>query len=150
MRNKLVYCDYNVETGISTVVIQNKYGHFTGKAKLHESDADHPSKFQGCEYAEQKAMIECLEKRISILKVAQKALLDCHNEMKQSPHFNKESFEAKNVRKQIWRKTKEIVDLTGEKEYLKKRMEATIAERDISKKHLDKHRKKLQQMGKKD
>lgn len=148
--NKLIYSNFDLETGISTVTIQNKYGHFTGTAKLDETDAKHPSKFQGCEYAEIKATMKYLDKRIMLLKTENKGLLNYFNEMKQSPHFNENSFEVRCLKKQIWKRSKLIVDLTKEKFMLQKRMEADIEERAISAKHLDKHRNKIQQMGRKD
>ena len=91
-----------------------------------------------------------LDKRIMLLKTENKGLLNYFNEMKQSPHFNENSFEVRCLKKQIWRRSKLIVDLTKEKLMLKKRMEADIEERAISAKHLDKHRNKIQQMGRKD
>ncbi len=150
MKHKLIHSEFNPETGVSTVIIQNKYGHFTGKAKLDAADAAYPSKFQGCEYAEMKAIMSYLDERILLLRIEQKALMNCYVEMKQSCHFNENSFEVKHLKKSIWNKSKLIVKLVGEKEQIKNRMEINIAERDISAKHLSKHRNKIQQMGKKD
>lgn len=150
MKHKLIHSEFNPETGVSTVVIQNKYGHFTGTAKLDAADATYPSKFQGCEYAEMKAIMSYLDERIACARLEKKVLINCYVEMKQSCHFNDNSFEARHLKKTIWNKSKLIVQLVGEKEQIKNRMEITIAERDISAKHLSKHRNKIQQMGKKD
>lgn len=150
MKNKLVYSNFDPETGISTVTIQNKYGRFTGTAKLDEEDRKHPSKFQGCEYAEMKAVIAFLEERIKIYKLQIKALQDCYQEMMQSSHFNKSSYEATFVKKYAFKYYREITELRQEIAKLQIRMEKTIAERAISAKHLDKHRSKLQLKGKED
>ena len=150
MKNKLIYSNFDPETGISTVTIQNKYGHFTGTAKLDEEDKKHPSKFQGCEYAESKAIIEYLNKRIALLKTENKGLMNCYSEMKQSSHFNKDSYEAKTIRKQIWTRCTKIMELIEEKGEIQNRMDKIIAERAVSAKHLDRHRNKIQLKGKED
>ena len=38
MKNKIIYSDYNPETGKSVVTIRNKFGTFTGYAFLHPDE----------------------------------------------------------------------------------------------------------------
>lgn len=150
MKNKLIYSNFNPDTGVSTVIIQNKYGRFTGTAKLDEEDCKHPSKFQGCEYAEMKAIIAFLKERIKAYKLQAKTLHDCYQDMTQSPHFNKDSFEAISMKKHFIKYNHEITNLQQEIKTIQNRMEKTIAERAVSAKHLDKHRSKIQLKGKED
>lgn len=56
MKYKILYADYNKETKVSTVTIQNKYGIFTGTSKLWVEDEDYESRFTGCRIAELKAL----------------------------------------------------------------------------------------------
>lgn len=108
---KLLYSNFNKDTGISTVIIRNKYGTFKGKSKLHESDKDYASNYAGCRFAEMKAEIKCLKKqkadkrlRLTELKYFKKMLEDTKG-------YNSESLEARKLRKRIYILNKEIQQL---------------------------------------
>jgi len=100
MKTKLIKAEFDRETGVSTVIIQNKYGRFTGQAKLHPDDF--ASKFKGCTYAEERAIIKSLKKQISLLEIKIKTLKACYNSIESSCYFNPESYEAKAILKQIY------------------------------------------------
>ena len=68
----LVSADFNKKTGISTVIIKNEYGVFTGTAKLNPDDI--PSSFTGCRIAEIRAAIKMLKRKIAVLKDRNKIL----------------------------------------------------------------------------
>lgn len=55
---KLVYSNYDDETGISIVRIQTPEGTFKGKARLNPKDENVASKYVGCKYAEIRAWIK--------------------------------------------------------------------------------------------
>lgn len=76
MKTKIVYEDYNKETGVSTVTIQNKYGRFTGIAHCHPDDMENFSMFAGERYAATYAEIEFIKFRINQEKAKRKALKD--------------------------------------------------------------------------
>jgi hypothetical protein len=53
---KLISSDFNKNTGISTVILQNRNGRYTGTAKLHPEDKG--SEIAGCLLAEKRAWIK--------------------------------------------------------------------------------------------
>lgn len=61
MANKLVYADYDEDSGKSTVIIRNKYGTFEGNAYLNPEDKDIASKYAGCRYAEIRADLKSVK-----------------------------------------------------------------------------------------
>ena len=58
---KLIYSDFNDETGVSIVRIQTPYGTFKGKARACPKDQDYASSFMGCHLAEWRAYIRYLK-----------------------------------------------------------------------------------------
>lgn len=74
MKTKIVDEKFDEITGVSTVTIQNKYGHFTGTAYCHPDDSY--SMFQGERIAVTRANIKYLKRRISLEKTKLKALND--------------------------------------------------------------------------
>lgn len=58
---KLTYSFFNPKTGESVVTLTNRYGSYTGKAKLHPDDINNISKFTGCRLAERRAYIKYLQ-----------------------------------------------------------------------------------------
>lgn len=102
MKTKLISANYDKNTGISIVKIQNKYGVFTGFSKLHKEDKKYESNFAGCACAEMKAKISYMKKRIEILKYQIKALEDFYKNISDSKHFKSDSYEARKIRRRIW------------------------------------------------
>ena len=70
MKSKIIYANYNPETGKSIVKIQNQYGIFTGVSQLQEEDRPYESSFAGCEYAEMKANISYMKHRKKTRKIS--------------------------------------------------------------------------------
>ena len=64
MKTKILYSNYDNNTGVSTVTIQTKYGIFTGTAKIHPDDKNYSSSFFGCELAELRAGIKNLKAKL--------------------------------------------------------------------------------------
>lgn len=57
-KTKLVYSNYDPESGISIARIQTPHGTFKGKARVHPKEADIASSYAGCKYAEIRAYIK--------------------------------------------------------------------------------------------
>lgn len=72
MKTKIVNETFNADTGLTTVTLQNKYGHFTGTARCCLDD-DY-SMFQGERIAATRANIEFCKFRIKQEKAKIKAL----------------------------------------------------------------------------
>ena len=70
MKTKMIYSNYNPDTGESIVKIRNKYGIFTGVSRLQEEDRPYESSFAGCEYAEMKANISYMKFRKKNFKLS--------------------------------------------------------------------------------
>ena len=70
---KLVKAEYNEETGISTVILQNRNGQYCGSASLHPEDAAVASKYVGCDIAERRAWINYYKTEIRRTKIKLKA-----------------------------------------------------------------------------
>lgn len=57
-KTKLIYSNYDPESGISIARIQTPHGTFKGKARVHPKEADIASSYAGCKYAEIRAYIK--------------------------------------------------------------------------------------------
>ena len=102
MKNKLIHSDYNRTTGISTVIIENKYGVFRGEAFLHPEDKKYESNYFGCQIAEARCMIKTRKAQIEDLNFQIKTLKNFENVLKNSKYYNPDSFECRKLRKQIY------------------------------------------------
>lgn len=102
MRNKLIYSNYDRETGLSTVTIRNKYGEFTGYAKLHEEDQNIESSFAGCRCAEIKALIKSTRAQIKEINIQIKILEDFEKELKHMKDYDPYSMETRRLRRKIY------------------------------------------------
>lgn len=76
---KLVYSNFNKQTGESVVILQDKNGRYVGKAKLHPSDTEFSSEFAGCRIAEQRAWLDFYKKELKKAKLQLKPLKDLYN-----------------------------------------------------------------------
>lgn len=76
MKTKIIDETFNKDEGITTVTIQNKYGHFTGIAYCHPDDEY--SMFQGERIAATRANIKFCKFRITQEKAKLKALENIH------------------------------------------------------------------------
>lgn len=73
---KFMSSSFNKETGISEVVVQNKYGMFKGYSKLHPDDIPFASQYTGCNFAEQRAVIKAMKAELKFLKAHYEGYLD--------------------------------------------------------------------------
>lgn len=88
MKWKIIKSDYNKETGISYVQISTKYGVFEGISKLHPDDKDIASEFEGCRYAEIRAVLKFLQHSNLILSTKINVLQNLLNNFQQRRHYN--------------------------------------------------------------
>lgn len=98
---RLVSSHYNKETGISTATIATRHGLFTGQSKLLECDKDIESSYSGCMYAEYKAIIKYYKFEKNICRENLKCLTNFYNSICLNKKFNKDSFEAMRLRREI-------------------------------------------------
>lgn len=139
---KILYSNFNKDTGISTTIIRNKYGTFKGRSKLHDSDKEYASNYAGCRFAEMKANIKCLKKqkadkqlRLTELKHFKKILEDIKG-------YNPESLEARKLRKRIYILNKEIQQLDDTINKAAAALKQEIQERDKALAFLKKYKNK--------
>lgn len=111
MKNNLIYSNYDNETGVSKVIIENKYGIFEDVALLHPDDKIYESNFFGCQIAEARCMIQTRKAQIEEINFKIKTLQTFENVLKNSKHYNPQSFECRKLRKQIYLLNKEKQDL---------------------------------------
>jgi hypothetical protein len=71
---RFINSNYNPETGISTVTIETDIGRFTATSTLAEEDKETASNFQGCKYAEIKAVRKYVKALLKLKKVEIKTI----------------------------------------------------------------------------
>lgn len=103
--------NYDEATGISKTVILTDLGSFEGFAKLHPDDKENASRFAGCRYAEERALIKYAKMKIKVIDNQLKVLKNISNELK-NKKFYKESNGTKLLEKNIY-------ILEDDKEYFK-------------------------------
>lgn len=113
---KLYSSNFDENTGISTATIATDYGFFSATSKLHEEDLDISSSYAGCEYAEMRATIKYIKKRIEILNNQITGLENYQKQLLGRADYDPKSTENIVLRKQIdilkrekedWRRRKE-------------------------------------------
>ena len=119
MKTRLVYSDYNKDTGISTVIINSKYGQFTGVSELNPEDKNYESSFLGCSIAEKRAIIKALRAQLREVKAMQKAIKIVINDLEKSKFYQKNSVENRRLRKTFWLYQKEIDKINNQITMLK-------------------------------
>ena len=101
-KKKLVRCVYDKETGTSIAQINTKYGSFIGFAHLHDEDKDIESEFIGCGYAEMRAMIQYEKTKLKDLQSRFNTITTLQNGLCKIDGYDKNSVEARYVRKQYF------------------------------------------------
>lgn len=76
----LKYSFYDSISGVSEAHINTNLGTFKGKAFLHEEDEDIESKFQGCKYAEMRAVSKYVSALIKNAQIKYDTLLSLTND----------------------------------------------------------------------
>ena len=110
MKIKLTKSNFHVETGISNVVISTDLGEFNGTSKLHDEDRNISSSFAGCQYAEMRAVIKYMKRKMHDLDMQIKGLTDFQSSLKCRKDYNHISIENSKARRRIYElnKQKEI------------------------------------------
>ena len=103
--------DYNKETGISHITIATDLGIFEGVSRLHEEDKDIESIFQGCRYAEMRAVLKYLKLKLKILESKISGLSNYYNNIKQMRCFNEEEKQTRFLKREIDKYIKEYTEL---------------------------------------
>lgn len=71
---KFLYGYFNQDTGESVVTLADRYGTYTGQAKLHPDDKDNASQYMGCGLAQRRAWIKALQNRRRRIKIKIQAI----------------------------------------------------------------------------
>jgi len=113
---RLYSSNFDENTGISTATIATDYGFFSATSKLHEEDLDISSSYAGCEYAEIRATIKYIRKRIEVLNNQITGLENYQKQLLGRADYDPKSTENIVLRKQMdilkrekedWRRRKE-------------------------------------------
>ena len=135
MKNKLIYANFNAETGISDVVIRNKNGTFMGIATCHPEE-EAVSDYAGCRYAEIRANIKAIQYEKRMVNAAIKELEDFEKILKSLKDYNPNSVEARRLRRRIHEKKEERIFLQTAIIAMKNTLKRVMNERDeLIKKH---------------
>ena len=95
MKTKIIYEDFDKDTGVTTVMLQNKYGHFIGEAHCHPKDSF--SMFQGERIAATRANIKFCKHRITQEKAKLKVLEELETSFFNKTLYNKIKECQKNI-----------------------------------------------------
>jgi hypothetical protein len=126
---KLISSNYDKETGISTATISTPLGNFTGITKLHEEDKDIESNFTGCKYAEARAIAKYAKAHIKNLKLQIKTLENTIKVLESLKDYNKNSVEARAVRKQYFILQANLVDWIARVDSLEEKLYSEMQNR---------------------
>ena len=110
MKIKMIKSNFDEITGISEVTIATDIGEFSGTSKLHDEDRNISSSFAGCQYAEMRAVIKYMKRKIHDLDMQIKGLTDFQSSLKCRKDYNYISIENSKARRRIYElnKQKEI------------------------------------------
>ena len=93
MKTKIIDEHFEEENGISIVTIQNRYGHFTGKAFCNKED--YFSSYQGERIAVTRANIKFAKSRLKEEKTKLKAIENLLKSLYHDEFFNSNIYEEK-------------------------------------------------------
>lgn len=131
MKTKVIYSSYDESSGLSIVRIQNRYGTYTGYARLNkEKDADNASSFFGCRIAEARAKAAFIKDRIKTLKAEIKILTQYKDNVVQMKDFSTDKVKYyQTLLKYIKKLTKEKEDWESKLLSLNKSIDYNMAQR---------------------
>ena len=115
MKIKMIKSNFDEITGISEVTIATDIGEFSGTSKLHDEDRNISSSFAGCQYAEMRAVIKYMKRKIHDLDMQIKGLTDFQSSLKCRKDYNHICIENSKARRRIY-------ELNKQKEIWEKRM----------------------------
>ena len=99
---KVKMANYDKESGVSIVTLATDLGEFTSVSRLHEDDRENASSFFGCEIAEMRALIAYSKRQKMITSQQYKAIKDMYKNLEQMKAFNKDSVEARKIRRKLY------------------------------------------------
>ena len=110
MKIKMIKSNFDEITGISEVTIATDIGEFSGTSKLHDEDRNISSSFAGCQYAEMRAVIKYMKRKMHDLDMQIKGLTDFQSSLKCRKDYNHICVENSKARRRIYElnKQKEI------------------------------------------
>ena len=114
MKYRLLFAEFNKETGISKAIIQTDLGIFTGQTILHEEDKDIASNFQGCMYAETRAVTNYVKEKCRILNIEIKTLSNLLDNLKQLRCYNADNKEMRFIFNTLNKKQKRYEKLKNQ------------------------------------
>ena len=115
MKIKMIKSNFDEITGISEVTIATDIGEFSGISKLHDEDRNISSNFAGCQYAETRAIIKYMKRKMHDLDMQIKGLTDFQSSLKCRKDYNHICVENSKARRRIY-------ELNKQKEIWEKRM----------------------------
>ena len=115
MKIKMIKSNFDEITGISEVTIATDIGEFFGTSKLHDEDRNISSSFAGCQYAEMRAVIKYMKRKMHDLDMQIKGLTDFQSSLKCRKDYNHICVENSKARRRIY-------ELNKQKEIWEKRM----------------------------
>ena len=133
--------DWSPEFGVATCTIQDHDLIFTGSARCHPDDEDMKNHLSGQTIAEARASIKYLKHiRDNELRPQLKILKQLYYSMNRSKHFDRKSYEAKMLFRQINRITKDIENINHDINTLKIMINTYIDQKDEEYKKIRAHR----------
>ena len=93
---------YDKETGEAVYTITNGIFDFVGKAQCHDNDKDFANEITGMEIASARAYIKTLQFEREMIIAQVNILKHCISTMSLSPKYNKDSYEAKKIRRELY------------------------------------------------
>ena len=115
MKIKMIKSNFDEITGISEVTIATDIGEFSGTSKLHDEDRNISSSFAGCQYAEMRAVIKYMKRKMHDLDMQIKGLTDFQSSLKCRKDYNHICVENSKARRRIY-------ELNKQKEIWEKKM----------------------------
>lgn len=74
MKSKIIHSTIDKQSGVTSVIIQNRFGQFTGWSECHPDDMEDFSAFAGERYAEIRANQKYIKHRLKQEKIKLKAI----------------------------------------------------------------------------
>ena len=130
MKIKMIYSNFDENTGISEVTIMTDIGEFKGTSKLHEEDRNISSHFAGCRYAEMKAIIKYMKQKIKNIQMQIKGLEDFQSNLATRADYNYNSIENSKARRRIFELKKQIISWNKKIDSLTARMLDMMTQRE--------------------
>ena len=131
MDYQLIESDYDKLTGKSFVKIKYKGKYYLGIAKLHPDDVDKASKFAGCRFAEQRAIIKALKDELKQKRAACEECRKFVNAITNYTNFNPETPTAKAMFRQLNCRIKEVNNIIDEINATQEGLEKSIRQHTV-------------------